>query len=363
MQSLRPKSRGGLAAMLGASVASLAIVGALSCGGSDSTGPTLDPNGIAYSFVVVGCNRVAAPESLGVVSTANVQELNRTFADIAALSPKPNFLFFAGDMVFGYTNDSTALDRELKGWIALYQASPLATSGVELVTIPGNHETDNLAKIAYPPGERVWLRDMAQYISRGGNGPAAGGADALQTDQSKLTYSFDFKDAHFLALNSDPVGKDWHVPNAWVATDLASARARGAKHIFAIAHKPAYPYPTTPTDGLNSVDVPARDAFWGSLVSNQVEAMFSAHNHVYYRSQPSGKTWMVIAGNGGTPIDAGVDMTISGTGNYFGFTLVTVTNSGRVFSKSYGRDVPAAGYATAPTVATTLRDSVEITWK
>src|SRR5215831_17619645 len=123
----------------------IAAAVAISCG-SDSTGPALDPNGVAYSFVVVGCNRVAAPESLGVVSTANVAELNRTFADVAAINPKPNFLFFAGDLVFGYTNDSTALDRELKGWIALYQASPLANSGVELITVPGNHETDNLAK-------------------------------------------------------------------------------------------------------------------------------------------------------------------------------------------------------------------------
>src|SRR5476649_2881708 len=183
----------------------------LSCSTS-ATDATVDPNSVAYSFAVIGCNRVAAPESLGVVSTANVQELNRTFADIAALPTKPNFLFFAGDLVFGYTNDSTALDRELKGWIALYQASPLATSGVELITLPGNHETDNLAKVAYGPGERTWLRDMTQYISRGGNGPAAGGADALASDQSKLTYSFDFKDAHFLTLNTDPVGKDWHVP-------------------------------------------------------------------------------------------------------------------------------------------------------
>jgi hypothetical protein len=340
--------------------AAIGIV-ALSCSDTSSE-PKVDPNGIAYSFVVLGCNRVAAPESLGVISTANVQELNRTFTDIAALNPKPNFLFFAGDLVFGYTNDSTALDRELKGWISLYQASALASSGVELITIPGNHETDNLAHIAYPPGERVWLRDMAQYISRGGNGPGVGGADNLATDQSKLTYSFDFKDAHFVTLNTDPVGQDWHVPKAWVASDLAAARARGAKHIFAIAHKPAYPYPTVPTDGL-VMDQTARDAFWGSLVSNQVEAMFSAHNHVYYRSQPTGKTWMIIAGNGGTPIDATADPTIASTGTYFGFTLVTVTNSGRVFSKSYGRDVPAAGYDKAPTVATTLRDSVEITWK
>lgn len=336
---------------------------AASCSDSTTT-PTLDPNGVAYSFAVIGCNRLAAPESIGVVSTANVQQLNRTFADIAAMSVKPNFLFFAGDLVFGYTNDSTALDRELKGWIALYQASPLATSGVELVTIPGNHETDNLAKVAYQPGERVWLRDMAQYISRGGNGPTAGGADGFQTDQSKLSYSFDFKDAHFVTINTDPVGKDWHAPTEWLKTDLSKARTNGAKHIFVIGHKPAYSYPTVPTDGLAN-DVPARDAYWAVLNANQVEGMFSAHNHVFYRTQPSvGKTWQVIAGNGGTPIDATVDPTIASTGSYFGYTVVSVLNNGKVISKSYGRDVPAAGYAaSAPAVAATVRDSVDITWK
>jgi len=336
---------------------------AISCGSDKTaTAPTVDPNGVAYSFVVVGCNRLAAPESIGVVSTANVAELNRDFADIAAMTPKPNFLFFTGDLVFGYTNDSTALDRELKGWIALYQASPLAASGVELITIPGNHETDNLAKVAVPSGERTWLRDMAAYITRGGNGPGVGGADALQTDQSKLSYSFDFKDAHFVTLNTDPVGKDWHVPTLWAAQDIAAARARGQKHVFVIEHKPAYPYPTVPTDGL-VFDPPARDAFWSVLQNNQVEGVFSAHNHVAYRAQPTGHTWQIIAGNGGTPIDATADLTIAGTGTYYGFAVVTVTNSGRVFSKMYGRDVPAAGYAAAVTGATTMRDSVEITWK
>src|SRR5437764_13141924 len=98
-------SRGIIGVLAGLVTTALAVA----CSASKSTAPQVDPNGIAYSFVVVGCNRVAAPESLGVVSTANVQELNRTLGDIAALTPKPNFLFFAGDLVFGYTNDSTAL--------------------------------------------------------------------------------------------------------------------------------------------------------------------------------------------------------------------------------------------------------------
>lgn len=336
-------------------------VGIISCGSDSGTNPAVDPNGVAYSFVVVGCNRVDKADTAGNASTANVAQLNQTFADVAALSPKPNFFFFAGDEVFGYTSDTASLARQLTAWRGLYENSPLASSGVELVAVPGNHEVQDVNKVAYVAAERTWLRVMAPYVAHGGNGPMAGGADNLVTDQSKLSYSFDYKDAHFVALNSDPTGADWHVPTKWLQSDLASARTKGAKHIFVIDHKPAYAYPTVPTDGL-SIDPTARDAFWNTLLTNQVEAMFSAHNHMFYRTQPAnGKTWMIIAGNGGSKLEASVDATIPGTGVYFGFTLVQVTNGGRVIMKSYGRDVPAP--YTAATTRATMRDSTELTWK
>ena len=50
---------------------------------------------VVYSFVVVGCNRIDK-EDVDLSknpSTANVVQLNRTFADVAALTPKPNFFF------------------------------------------------------------------------------------------------------------------------------------------------------------------------------------------------------------------------------------------------------------------------------
>jgi hypothetical protein len=321
----------------------------------------LDPNGVAYSFVTLGCNRVAAGDTIGNVSTANVAQLKQTFIDVAALNPKPNFFFFTGDLVLGYTNDSTNLDKELKAWTALWTASPAAAAGIELITVPGNHETENTSKVATTWGETVWVRDMATYITRGGNGPLAG-TDGYTTSQAKLTYSFDFEDAHFVTVSTDGYGKDWHTPTTWVASDLAAARTRGMKHIFVFGHKPAYPYPTVPTDGL-VFDSASRNLFWSSLMTNQVEAMFSAHNHVYYRSQPTGKTWQIIAGNGGTALDATLDMTIPNTGNWYGFTVVQVLNSGRVILKGYGRPVPAAGYTAAVEGTTTLRDSTEITWK
>jgi hypothetical protein len=340
----------------------LALAGLVSC--TTTTAPSPDPTAPAYSFVVIGCNRADKADTAGVVSTANVAQLQRTFADIAALTPRPALVFFAGDLVLGYTADTVQLERQLRGWRALYESSPLAATTSELVVIPGNHETQNASKIAYAAAERVWLRVMAPYLTRGGNGPHAGGPDNLATDQSMLSYSFDFRDTHFLALNSDPVGADWHVPTKWIATDAAAARAAGAKHLFAIAHKPAYGYPTVATDGL-SVDVTARDAFWSALTSNHAEAMLAAHNHVYWRARPTTfSTWQIIAGNGGSKLEPTLDMTVPSTGNYYGFTVATVTNDGHVFLRSYGRDVPSAGYtASAAAYPTTVRDSVDLTWQ
>jgi 3',5'-cyclic AMP phosphodiesterase CpdA len=340
----------------------LALFAALAC--NSSTGPAPDPSAPAYSFVVIGCNRVDKADTTGNASTANVEQLERTFSDIAAMQPRPDLVFFAGDLVLGYTADTVLLESQLRGWRALYEASPLAATSTELVVIPGNHEVQNASKIAYAAGERVWLRVMAPYLKRGGNGPRLGGMDNLQTDQSMLSYSFDFRDTHFLALDSDPVGADWHVPTKWIAADAAAARAAGAKHLFAIAHKPAFGYPTVATDGLG-IDAPARDAFWNVLTANHAEAMIAAHNHVYWRARPTSfATWQVIAGNGGSLLEPTLDMTIPSTGNYFGFTVTTVTNDGHVFLRSYGRNVPAAGYtASAAAYPTTVRDSIDLTWK
>jgi len=329
---------------------------------SSSSAP-VDPNTPDFSFVVIGCNRIDKADTTGSVSTANIEQLNRTFTEVANLSPKPAFLFFAGDMVFGYTADTVRLAQELTGWKALYQASPLAGSGVELVPIPGNHETQNASKVAYVAAERTWVRTMGTMLLRAGNGPAAGGADNLQTDQSKLTYSFDYRGTHFVLLNTDPTGYDWRVPAKWVATDVSAARAAGARHVFAIGHKPAYAYPTTPTDGLSFYPT-ERDAFWTALLSGQAEAMLSAHDHVYWRTRPAaGKTWQIIAGNGGSLLEPTIDASITPPGKYYGFTVVTVTKGGTVYAKSYGRDVPAAGYVSSSTAyPTTIRDSVDITW-
>lgn len=322
----------------------------------------------AFSFIVVGCNRVDTPDTNKAVnpSTANLEQLNRTFREVAAMRPRPKFIFLAGDLVFGYTNSQAELEAQLVAWRAVYEASPLYGTGVKMVPIPGNHEVQNKAKVATAAAEATWLKVMGPYIAPfGGNGPKAGGADGLSSDQSSLSYSFDYQGSHFLLLDSDPAGRDWSLPTKWVAQDLATARARHARHIFAIAHKPAYGYPAAQyspalpvPDDLGKVLPALRDEFWHTMVDNNADAMFAAHDHLYSRAKgPFGDTWQIIAGNGGSRIEKVVNQASI---NYFGYTKVTVSEN-RAVVRSFGRDIPTAGYLTSSAAyPTTIRDEADI---
>ncbi len=322
---------------------------------SPDTTVTSVPDSVLYSFCVMGCNRVdnSDLDLNGNPSTANLAQLDRTFTDMMQLSPRPDYMFLVGDLVLGKTTDTSLLGTELRGWRAHYETSPIASSGIRLVVVPGNHETnDGTGTVAI---EQKWLEVMAPYVI-GSNGPTAGGADALPTDQTRLSYSFNFRDSHFVLLNSDPMGAGSTVAVHWVAEDLAQARATtGIKHIFVLDHKPAY------DDNGTTSSIPAsQSALWSELQQYEVEAMLSAHDHIYRRLEPGGKTWMIIAGNGGSPLENPV-----GNDRNFGFTLVQVMKSGKVIEKAYAREYGTNYLGPSPAAAfpTTLRDSADITWK
>jgi hypothetical protein len=313
---------------------------------------------VVYSFVVLGCNRVDKGDYNASTnpSSANLEQLNRTFADMAALTPKPDLFFAMGDIVLG-ESDSITLASQLIAWKAVWEASAAKAAGIELVAVTGNHETMDKNKIPQPYGEQAWSAIMAPYMTRGGNGPVphAGDPDKLTTDQSKLTYSFDYKDAHFIVMSTDPAGLVSQPPANWIASDIQAAHNNSAiKHIFAVGHKPAYSFDNATGNGLVAT---TRDIIWPAMEAARGEAMFAAHNHIYKSSQPTGHTWMVIAGNGGSSLEAAAQPN-------FGFVLVQVLKSGTVIEKSYARNF-STYIAPSPvdTYPTTLRDSNVISWK
>ena len=336
-------------AILGICIAILPLAG---CGGGSSSA---NPSPVSFSFVYIGCNRIqSADVSPDNPATANLPQLERDFSEIPNLTPTPDMVFFVGDLVLGLTADLATLQAELQAWIQVYVASPLGqTPSIRLIAIPGNHESLIGSKgnqVSNPGAEQVWLSTMAPYIA-GDNGPPAGGPDDLETDQSRLTYSFDFKNTHFDVINTDPFGAVATVPVHWLEGDLhAATDTPGIKHIFALGHKPAF-VPEIALSGEQSLNINPenRDAFWDELNLARVDAYLPAHVHMWNFARPRTvdmphlkHVYQVIAGNGGSKVDAG--WPASGETVYYGYTQVIVHENQSVDIISYGRDFDPTNY-------------------
>lgn len=305
-------------------------------------------------------------------------------------SQKASMLFFNGDMIqgygwagFGYTTNLTQTaitgpvapasvsDMLNSDLVKTYQqysfwrgmVAPVLETGTYVFPVPGNHEVQckPCGKKAQVENESAWAANMGDLIvdtarftgihgaapQNVSYGPAAGlGPDGLSTDQSKLSYSFDFKGAHFAVINTDPVGKDARAPTNWLAADLAAAKGRGAKKLFVFGHKPAYTYAylknsTTSAAGLEAAPgtVAERDAFW-SVIETNGATYFAGHEHIYNIMRPRGGAYQVIVGAGGSPFEAkSSDVTKNpATDRSYSWVTVKLRQSGAVEITGYGFD-------------------------
>jgi hypothetical protein len=322
---------------------SIGILTLFSFSGCNSN-PVIDE----YTFVVTGDDRIAAKEDSAhpEYNTINEYQVKRLFKEVSEMKPLPKMLIVDGDLVLGYTDgDTVKLANELKAWIKLYKESPLANTNVKLIAFAGNHETCEKigsSRIGSAPDERTFIREMKDYIA-GDDGPhytgLRPGTDSLMTDQSKLSYSFDFGGDHYVILSTDAVDRESRIPYHWLEKDLKKARDNGARHIFLFGHKPAWPTAHLTETGLD--DFPAnRDSAWAVMEKYNASAYFCSHFHIWDTVHPhQGKTWEVVCGNAGAPCPK------DWIGPYYGFTVVKVYS--KVDITSMGRDLDNDTY-TAP---------------
>ena len=313
-------------------------------------------------------------------------------------SQKSTMLFFNGDMIngygwanFGYTSNAaqnaisgpvapaTTADivgsdlmknyRQYAFWRGM--VAPVMETGTYVFPVPGNHETECKAcpknsdgqKVSKVENEQAYAANMGDLIldtsrftgllgaapANVSYGPAVGySPDALTTDQSRLSYSFDYQGLHFAVINTDPVGQETSAPAAWLAADLAAASGRGAKRFFVFGHKPAYTYAYAAGVAGSGLDAtPAstarRDAFW-NVIEQYHAVYFTGHMHTYHVSQPRGGAWQVIVGAGGSPFDPTAAQATAGvlanpkTDRDYAWATVKVHADGGVDILGYGFD-------------------------
>ena len=198
------------------------------------------------SFATVGDSRqdpatpdpttlpLSGQDALWLQNTKAFSRILRSIED-----QRSSLLFFNGDMIMGYGNAILPADTSTvtgiigSDLVKFYQqyafwrgaVAGLMENGTYVVPVPGNHETQWKAggKKAQAANEDAWranmgdlILDNARFSNLFGEQPSSVNVgdnrsyDNLATDQTKLSYSFDFHGSHFAVINTDPVGNDAH---------------------------------------------------------------------------------------------------------------------------------------------------------
>jgi hypothetical protein len=333
-------------------------------------GAAQDP--IKLSFAFMGCNRIQHSDWKKIKdddpSSANLPQLQRSFEDISKLVPRPSHLIFTGDLVVNLEDDDgKALKHQLKEWTKRFQASPLAGK-VTLVPLPGNHEMlkkihedkddEDKIEVPNPATDGRWLEWLQESgfdaFAKAANGPtnAAPDMDELADDQSKMTYSFDLGDVHFIVINTDTLTTDidqdtgaphigW-VPYHWIEGDvLAAQKNPKVDAIFLIGHKPIMDHPQAEEEAiLNTKKHPLGDRLQALFQANdKVRAYLCSHEHLWdcAKLEKAPKVWQVIAGNGGSKLNGKWK---PNGGTFFGFSQINVYESGKIGLVNHFRPTP-----------------------
>ncbi|HVW21005.1 MAG TPA: metallophosphoesterase [Opitutaceae bacterium] len=220
--------------------------------------PAPDPD--HFMFSVGGDNR-AAGRGVPMPPTAG-----QIFSELQLI--RPAFSLWTGDSIYGSDDTVGEARAEYATFLAL-----AATAGIPVFNAPGNHEI-------------YQRRDLEELYQR---------------TMGRLYGSFDYGHSHFIAIDTEEVGPKAGVgpaQMAWIRQDLEANR--GAANIFVFSHHPLFP-----KGARDGFDHPAnRDELHRLFVQYGVRAVFSGHEHLYYRSKHDGIDY-IVTGGGGAPSEEG----------------------------------------------------------
>jgi hypothetical protein len=286
-----------------------------------------------FNFTVIGDSQ-AGPPYLDVVSGVNTPVLKQLA--LQSLTEKPAFVFHAGDMIDGYTDDIR--DYYLQHEMYYRAVAPLA-SYIPIYEIIGNHDSylewfiNKKRKTYRSASDPMFTEDLfsSMFVSPPNtiNKPLRENRNFNREplnfttpDYSQTIYSFKYGNSYFIALNSSYLASSLmfsqNYPGyyleeqmKWLEKELQAANSKPyIRHIFVFSHHPNWP-PTYYSDNKYYRDdkpVPLRsmsERLFKLFRKYNVTALISGHHHLFaeYELEESNnrgeKVWQIITGSGG----------------------------------------------------------------
>jgi predicted phosphodiesterase len=208
-------------------------------------------NESSFSFAEIGDT-----QSFSTNPNGNLQKAVRSLNE-----QSPAFIIATGDLLSSCDGGSKC-DSKYSSWKKIL--GPLAN---KTYAVQGNHDRTSKDK-----SDSSWLRAFNFPM----NGPEG---------FKGFTYSFDYKNSHFVALDSEKPRE--HAINdtqrKWLEQDLSK---NTKENTFVFFHEPAFRMCQDP-DNLGD-DPSERNALWDTLKKHKVTAVFNGHCHMFARKVQDG---------------------------------------------------------------------------
>jgi hypothetical protein len=231
--------------------------------------PVVSPgNSGDFVFAVAGDNR---PTAHGAPWP---RVLPTIFSEMRLIQPE--FVLWTGDTIYGYGDSVTELPIEYAEF-----AAKAKRSAVPIVNAPGNHEVHE--------GQ--------------GQLPCADLETEFKKHWGDLYGSFDYRGAHFIALDTEQCGHVGEIAGAqldWLKQDLEANK--GARAIFLFFHTETTLAPND-EDGKNHPPLKNSADLQALFEKYPVKAVFQGHEHLFYQTTINGIQYFV-AGGAGAPFYA-----------------------------------------------------------
>ena len=243
-----------------------------------------------FRFAIMGDTRDYSGDGINVKTMKAILEKIK--------SEEVDFIVVTGDMITGSAKSSIHGNR-LKKWKGIIERY-----GIPFYIGVGNHEIES---------------EMSENIVRSvfempENGPSG---------FKELIYSFDYKNAHFVMLDTEAFNNFHAIGEAqlkWLKEDVEKNQK---KTIFIFGHDPAYPVYNHIGSSLDKYAV-ERDKLWGIFKKYKVSAYICGHEHLYNMSIHDG-VYQIISGGGGAHISAPEEK-----GGFYNFIVIDVKDNGAI---------------------------------
>ena len=230
--------------------------------------------GETLRFVWAADSRVdSPPKDPKLVDLINKPVLDAINRGIRALSPRPSFMVFGGDMAYrGKYKGQWTFDT----WIGVMK--PLTDAEIPIYTTLGNHELYQHPDTAWSFNLENQQQFQQTFTTNPSNGPPG---------YERLAYSFTSPggdaffavlDPYFLTDNANPAnltGKIDDIQLAWLESQVAQTKAT---HKFLFIHTPYY-YVSAPPP----VPDVSFTRLWQIVDTHHFDVYFCGHSHLFSR--------------------------------------------------------------------------------